>query len=391
MSQKIALGFGNNVDYEIAWDAAALERLVVQHGIRADELGVDGAINSERDLLVSILGFAQAGQGGERFVADSDLIERFARHFRREVSLGGTPVRAAAVLTKLNRTAALHLVTQNDEIRALLPVCCPWLCSNASDSHYPHLIAQFPRDTRIRANDIDFRAPSANRLIYHCNADNIVMRLHPDFADMLVDARALLASGFNAMQDESLLLARMDTLGDMLAQLPSDAIVFCEDGGFYNPRFRRLIQDSLGKRVDIWSMNEDEFQEQVGRRVSMNIGYEVLMALEALRRRIPARTLLLHTQDYAMALGGDAGMYADALRMGVNVATTRFCHGDHWGEAELRDMCSRHPSDKNAQFAEGISVSMADAVCVPVPHVEPQTPTTIGLGDAFVGGFMSAL
>ena len=391
MSQKIALGFGNNVDYEIAWDAAALERLIVQHGIRADELRIDGAINNERDLLVSILGFARTGQGGERFVADSDLIERFASHLRREVTLGGTPVRAAAVMAKLNTTAALHLVTQNDEIRGLLPVGCPWLCSNPRDSHYPHLIAQYPRDTRIRANDIDFRAPSANRLIYHCNADNIAMRLSPDFADMLVDARALLASGFNAMQDESLLLARMDTLGDMLARLPSDAIVFCEDGGFFDPRFRRLIQDSLGKRVDIWSMNEDEFQEQVGRRVSMISGYEVLMALEALLRRIPARTLILHTQDYAMALGGGAGMYADALRMGVSIATTRHCHGDRWGEAELQAMFLRQPSYENARFAEGINESMADAVCVPAPHVEPQYPTTIGLGDAFVGGFLAAL
>ena len=391
MSQKVALGFGNNVDYEIRWDAAALERLVVRHGIRAEELRIDGAINNERDLLVSVLGFAHAGQGGERFLANSGLIEGFASHFHKDVTLGGTPVRAAAVMAKLNATAALHLVTQNDEIRGLLPAGCAWVCSSKHDSHYPHLIVQFPRNARIRANDIDFRAPSANRLIYHCNADNIAMRLHPDFADMLADARALLISGFNAMQDETLLLERMDTLRHMLARLPSDAIVFCEDGGFYDPRFRRQIQDSLGERVDIWSMNEDEFQEQVGRRISMNKGDEVVAALDSLHRRIRARTLLLHTQYYAMALGGGAGRYGYALRMGVTAATTRYCHGDHWGEAELREMRSRHPSDKNAGFAEGISESMADAVCVPVPHVERRNPTTIGLGDAFVGGFMAAL
>ena len=72
MSEEIALGFGNNVDYEIVWDAQVLEDLILRYQVRADELDSRGTIRSERDLLISILGYMSVSGGGERFVANSD-------------------------------------------------------------------------------------------------------------------------------------------------------------------------------------------------------------------------------------------------------------------------------------------------------------------------------
>ena len=74
-------------------------------------------------------------------------------------------------MRKLGYTSALHLITQNDHVRRLIPGDSPYVCSNAADSAHPHLIVQFDRGDRLRAGDIDISARQPNRLIYHCNAD----------------------------------------------------------------------------------------------------------------------------------------------------------------------------------------------------------------------------
>ncbi|MXX82966.1 MAG: hypothetical protein F4Y70_05790 [Chloroflexi bacterium] len=391
LSQRIALGFGNNVDLEIAWDAETINNLVADYAIVAADLAGERVITNERELLISILRFVQAGRGGERFVANSGLIEHFGSRFQRKISLGGSPPRAAIAMGKLGHTAALHLVSINDEIRQLLPAACPWVCSNPRDSHYPHLIVQYARGATIQANDIHIVAPAANRLIYHCNADNITMRLNADFADLLTNARALLVSGFNAMQSADLLIARLENLSEMLQKLPAEAVLFCEDGGYFDAKFRRILQTRLVSRLDVYSMNEDELAEQLGARIPLDDAQAILPALDWLQGRIPAKTLVLHTNRWALAHGGGAKRYDSALRAGVTVATTRYCHGDDWTLVDYQAMQARPPSPANAHFAEAIHASRDDTCCVPVATVAPTYPTTIGLGDAFVGGFMTAL
>ena len=81
MNARIALGFCNNVDYEIVWNAETLAALARNYGIRAEELDTGIAIGSERDLVIAVLSFVQTGQGGERYVGGSEIIERFAARF----------------------------------------------------------------------------------------------------------------------------------------------------------------------------------------------------------------------------------------------------------------------------------------------------------------------
>lgn len=50
MGEKIALGFGDNVDYEIVWDSQVIESLIVRYAIREDELDLHRAVTCERDL-----------------------------------------------------------------------------------------------------------------------------------------------------------------------------------------------------------------------------------------------------------------------------------------------------------------------------------------------------
>jgi ADP-dependent phosphofructokinase/glucokinase len=50
----------------------------------------------------------------------------------------------------------------------------------------------------------------------------------------------------------------------------------------------------------------------------------------------------------------------------------------------------RHPG--GSVFAAGIPERLGDAVrCIPSRLLDVAAPTTIGLGDTFVGGFLAAL
>ncbi len=392
MTEKIALGLGDNTDYEIVWNSAVFEDLIRRHSIRAAELAIDKPITSERDLVISILGFVQTGAGGERHVAASPIVEDFAQSFAMKITLGGTSVRAAIAMRKLGFTSALHLVTINEHVRRLIPQDSPYVCSSTVDSSFPHLIVQFDKGTRVRAGDIDICAPRANRIILHDDTDNVTMRLNETFGELITGAQVFLISGFNAMRDEHLLVDRLASLQRILARLPADAQVFFEDAGYYNPDFHKLAVNTLGRRITIFSLNEDELQGHLGRTVDMLDAPAVAGALADLHQLIGVPTIVVHSMYWALAYGATVQGMASALKGGVTMATTRFRYGDDFTVENYREVENLPPNPEGAQFAAAIAGLLGSKVCVaPVAQVDQSSGTTIGLGDAFVGGFLPAL
>ncbi len=392
MNPKIALGFGNNIDYEIKWDSAIFEHFISKYNIQQNELDTHIIINSERDLVVSILAFLQDSSGGERFIVGSTVIEDFSLNFENKVTLGGTPVRAAIVMHKFGYRASQHLVTLNDHVRQLLPPDNPYVCSNSEETSYPHLIVQFGKDTCVRANDIDICASQANRLIYHSDTDNIRMKLNEDFADLMIDADVLLLSGFNAMQDETLLMQRIESLSRMMELLPEDVIVFYEDAGYFISHFSELIYQNLREKIDIFSLNEDELQGYLNRKINLLDASQVIGALDELAVQIPISTIVVHTKHWALAYGDNASRFSKSLRVGTRLATTRYCFGDDFTLQNYQEIDSLSPSEEHMIFAAEIKSRLNDSiVCVPVVQIEQANTTTVGLGDAFVGGFLLAL
>ncbi len=392
MSEKIALGLGDNTDLEIVWNSAVFEDLIRRYDILSSELAINKPITSERDLVISILGFLQAGNGGERHVAASAIVEDFARNFVMKITLGGTSVRAAIAMRKLGYTSALHLVTINEHVRRLIPQDSPYVCSNTVDSSFPHLIVQFDRGTRVRAGDIDICSSRANRIIYHDDTDNVTMRLNEGFGDLITGAKVFLVSGFNAMRDEQLLIDRLASVQRMLARLPADAQVFFEDAGYYNPNFHRLAVNTLAQRITIFSLNEDELQGHLGRTVDMLDAVAVQAALRDLHQLITVPMIVVHSMYWTLAYGDNAQDMARALKGGVTMATTRFRYGDDFTVDNYREIENLPPNPEGAQFAAAIGDLLGSKVCVvPVAQVDQSNGTTIGLGDAFVGGFIPAL
>jgi ADP-dependent phosphofructokinase/glucokinase len=70
----------------------------------------------------------------------------------------------------------------------------------------------------------------------------------------------------------------------------------------------------------------------------------------------------------------------------------RYLHGDDFTRADYEEVGRRRQHPDGQTFSQAVEALLPGQVCcVPSYHLSTRTPTTIGLGDAFVGGFISAL
>jgi ADP-dependent phosphofructokinase/glucokinase len=392
MTSHVVLGLGGGVDYELKLSAPIMEQLVGEYQIRDAELTSSTAVTNERELVISILTYLKKGGGGEHFVASSACLSAFAERFPTRTTLGGTSVRAAKEMSRLGVSSTLHLVSINDVVRRLLPAGCGYICSDDQDTFYPHLIVQYDQDMRVRAGDIDIRAPFPNRLIYVNDPANGSMRLSRELGALLRAAQVFLISGFNAVRDLRVLDRRLSTLRSHMRQLPAEAVVYYEDAGFHEPGLSQRVRDSLLEVIDVYGLNEDEMQSYLGRAVNLLSVAEVAHALESLRALIPVATLVVHTKYWSAALGEGAGGYAGPLNEGIVIASTRYSHGDEYTNQDYELMRNRPRRTEAVRFAAALEGRLGGVVrCLPGFRLDVAAPTTIGLGDAFVGGFLAAV
>lgn len=392
MKEKIILGLGNNIDYEIVWNSKVFEDMIAKYEIRHDELSKEIAVNNERDLVVSILGFLKEEVGGERYVSSPDIIEKFAKNFERRITMGGTSVRAATAMRKLGYTSALHLVTINDHVRRLLPQDCPYVCSAGEEGVYPHLIVQFCQGVKVTASDIDIYTSSSNRIIYVNDKDNQEMKLNENLSELITDAEVFLISGFNAMHRKTLLEERLQALLKIMAALPEKAAVFYEDACFHDAGLSKQVRDSLIGEIDIYSLNEDELQGYLKRKPDLLKPDQMISALEDVHKLIPVPVIVLHTRYWALAYGMNAASFEEALKGGINMAGTRFRFGDDFTMENYHETAENALRNEGVIFADEINRLLGEKVCcLACIQAAESKATAIGLGDAFVGGFLPAL
>jgi ADP-dependent phosphofructokinase/glucokinase len=125
--------------------------------------------------------------------------------------------------------------------------------------------------------------------------------------------------------------------------------------------------------------------------VELRAPEQVVAALREAQRLIPATTLVVHTRFWAIALGRDAGRFAGALRGAVEAAATRYRLGDRYDAADLAATSALPRHAGGAGVVEAVASALPDAVGVAAFDLDTPTPTTIGLGDTFVGGFLAEL
>ncbi|GAB6897169.1 ADP-dependent glucokinase/phosphofructokinase [Kineosporia succinea] len=396
MTSRVVLGLGGCVDYEVRLTSVGLERLVVTHGITAGDLSLrPSVIEDERGLVVSVLTYLREGRGGEHFVASAAVLEEFAARFPREIALGGTSVRAGFTLDRLGLASTLHLVTLNEHFRRLLPARVDYVSSSSQDSVYPHLITQFDAGLRVRVGDVEVVAPSANRLIYVNDPANEELVLAGELGALLGQSRLFLVSGFNAMRSAALLAERLADLRQHLVQLPREAFVYYEDAAFHEPEFRAAVRESVLERVDVYGLNEDEMQHYLGRPVDLLSAPEVCAALRELHALIPAPVLVVHTKFWSAAVGVSAPSYRQALDAGMLMASVRYVHGDSFTDEQMDAVAGLPRRAESVSFVGELEATAALSGAVvrarPGWVLDVDVPTTVGLGDTFVGGFLSAV
>lgn len=391
VASRVVLGLGGCVDYELKLTADVLEQLIAEYRIGAAELTSPATVTNERELVVSILEYVARGGGGEHFAA-APALETFASRFPHRATLGGTSVRAGIQMSRLGVPSTLHLVSVNDTVRRLLPPDSAYISSGVEDTFYPHLIVQYDQGLRIRSGDLDITAPFPNRLIYVNDPANGAMLLTDELGPRLRAAEVFLISGFNAMRSAVELDRRLAELRSHMRQLPPDAVTYFEDAAYHEPAFSRRVRDALLDAIDVYGLNEDEMQSYLGRSVDLLSVAEVADALTAVHALLPVPMLILHTKYWAVAFGDRAGEFAEALDTGTVVAAARYAYGDDFTDEDVDRMRRQPRRPESTAFAEALRSRMGDTVhCVPSFALDVGNPTTVGLGDTFVGGFLAVL
>jgi ADP-dependent phosphofructokinase/glucokinase len=388
---RFVLGSGGTIDHEIEWDAGLLARLAAEYGIRVADCDPDLPIVDERSLVAVILGHARLGRGGERFVAAPEVIETFSDRHRRTVTIGGTCVRAALIMRTLGVRSTTLLVAADDTFLGLYPDDCDYLLSDDRAELVPHLIVQLPPEGRIPVLDGEITIDRPNRLIFVNDPPQLTMELSPDLPPALAGADVFLISGFNAMRDADLLRHRLEAVAEATQSLPPRALVMYEDAGYHSDEVSRVAHEMITPLADVLSMNEDELQAHLGREVDLLDASAVTSALADLHRLFPGPTLVVHTRHWAAASGPRAADLEASLAGGIDAATARYVHGDAATAADIAAITSSHVPDSHRAVARAIADADVRATCVPAYVVDIPNPTTIGLGDCFVGGFLAAL
>lgn len=390
-AERIVLGLGGTVDVEVVWDADALGAVARELGVGVADLDEHRPIDDERSLVVVLLALLAAGRGGERFAASSDLVRAFGAQFRSSVTLGGTNIRAALAMAVLGVPATLHLVDVDDTVRRLVPPGCVLLHTGESPALDPHLIVQYPAGARVELVDGAVVAPSANRFIVTNDPPNRLLTLAPGLAEAVARADVVMLSTLNAIQEADVLAQRLAELEDVVRHRRPASLVLWEEAAYHAPHVRDEVSAVLARLADVYSMNEDELEGFVGRDVDLLDPVSVSTALTALAGVVPAPTLVVHTRYWALAVGERAHELRAALRGGITTASARYVHGDAVTAADLAATASLEPRADARSTARALERRRPDVVCEPGHLLDVAHPTTIGLGDAFIGGFVAAL
>ncbi|HET7398353.1 MAG TPA: ADP-dependent glucokinase/phosphofructokinase [Intrasporangium sp.] len=386
----VVLGFGAAVDREIAWDAVVLADLAQHHGIGPADLVGAGPIRTERDLVASVLGYLGRGAGGERRVDEPEVITRFSDRFAGVTSLGGTCVRAAAAMGLLGRCALVHLAFVDDEVLALLPPGAAYLVGDSDEASYPHLIVQYPAGARVRTDRLDLVAPRANRLIYVNDPANERLLLSDDLTTAVAGAAVFLVSGLNAIRTGAQLRDRLDRIEASVAAARPDSLVCYEDAGYHEPELAAVVRSRMARLVDVYSLSDEELAALLGRPIDLLDAADVLDAVSTLAGRVDVPVVVVHSRHWALAFGAPASHVEPALATGVALATTRYAFGSAASPADVRTVRHQPVDDATSRFLSALAALGGSRVAAAaVPTVDVESPTTVGLGDTFIGGFLA--
>lgn len=392
MEHFIAAGFQNTVDFELEWDQQKLESLIQQYGIRCEEIEAVCPINSQRDLLRTLLSHMANNTGSECLASSSQITRGFAENFHYQVTLGGTAVRAAMALEKIGYSSVIHVCSLNKHFCRLIPDHVHWVASvpDEGDDFHPHVILQYPANVHLKVGDIELTTQRPNRVIFAHDPPSVALHITETFGDEACRTPVFLAASFNIIKEESILRRRLESTIRIINRMPRHRVVVMEDACFENPKMQQLVPQMLAPYLDVFSMNEDELQDRLGRRVDMWDAHQVAQAVREVYDLLNVPTIVCHSAYWALAYGRPVEGMRQALEAGICMAATRFRLGDDYGRADYEQTMDLPPRKRAEDFAAQLETLLGEElICVPgkdLDHIA--RPVTIGLGDSFIGGML---
>lgn len=393
MNNRIVTAFQNTVDFELIWDQEVIENFIRQYDIRRSEIECSHPIHSERDLVIVLLSHMILGDGCECLADSSQITRSFASHFSYNVTLGGTGIRAAIAIEKIGYQSTTHACSLNHHFRDLMPENVRWVSSvpDEGEDFHPHVIVQYPGNVHIHAGDIDFTTRRPNRVIFAYDPPSENLKISNDFIKEVTDANVFLIASYNIIKETDILTDRLRSTIRLIQALPAQHVVIMEDGCFENPNMRQIVTRTLAPHIDIFSMNEDELQDRLGRRIDILDPAEVADALKTIHRQTGVPTLICHSSYWAVAYGKQTPAIKNALESGICMASTRFRLGNEYSKTDFDQTKDLPCSPSGQAFCKTLSDQIPSDIltCLPCKDLTfVKQPCTIGLGDSFVGGML---
>ncbi|NTW40501.1 MAG: hypothetical protein HGA44_11555, partial [Cellulomonadaceae bacterium] len=334
MASRIVLGMSSTVDDEVVWDEQRVADLISEMGIGPHDLRSVGPVHDLRTMVATLVTHVAEGSGAEHYVTAPELLAEFVGRFESLRTLGGTGVRAGIALAATGVASTAVMAAADPDVHRLLPPACRAVAAVEVPQLVPHLIVQYPAGATLQVGDVTVVAPAPNRVIFAHDVPNERLDVPDVFPTLVADADVVLVSSLNAIRDPAVLAARLEQIGAALRGAPPAATVIWEDAGYHIGEYALLVTRAMAASAHVVSMNEDELQAHLARRVDLLDAGAVARACAEARELVGARTLVVHTRFWSLAVGDDAERYRAALRGGIAMASARYAFGDGIGLEE---------------------------------------------------------
>jgi len=411
--KRIVIGYTSDLDVVLRWDDTTFSNILSTYLKHEPDVQPGDVIDSMEAFARIVSHYMIHGLGGEIDITNIQVCKYLETQFHTEYALGGTCAQGAAALNAVGFPVLAHITDRSTEVckrmsgQGLETVSehgvVPMLQSATTELPVRHMILQYPKGATITVNGKTFQAPVSNRLIMDFDTIHKTMpvdRVFYDFCEHHADqVLVYCVSGLNGIIDERIMAEKVDELAKHFQIVKSanpDCRIYLEGACYLNPELKNLVFDRLSNVVDFYGMNEEELVEHA-QRFDQQTNKEdlpsVLSALGLLLKQYPVRGIVLHTKDYAMYFGQKIA-HADlekGLTLGNLMAATRARTGRYGSYEDCCDSMKLALSPDGIRFAEQIAqLQLEQTVCIVPSRYMEHPKYTIGLGDTFMAGCLTA-
>jgi ADP-dependent phosphofructokinase/glucokinase len=411
--KRVVLGYTSDLDVVLEWNSEVFSNIISTHLHEEPSYRIGDVIDSMESFARIVSYHMIHGLGGEADITNNDICAYLENKFHTEYALGGTCAQGAAALNAAGFPVLAHITDRSSEVCRLMSGSgldtvtaqgvVPMMQSATNDLPVRHMILQYPKGASVSVDGKTYKAPQSNRLILDYDTIHKSMPVDPlfyDFCEAQADNILVYCiSGLNAIVDERIMADKIDELikhFQAIKHVNANCMVYLEGACYLNPDLKNLVFDRLSSVVDFYGMNEEELVDHAcrfGLETDKEDLRSVLKALRLLLEKYPVRGIVMHTKDYAMYFGQEIP-HADiekGLTVGNLMAATRARTGHYGTYEECRDTMNLALSAEGIRFADELAqIEHTEHVCIVPSRYMEHPKYTIGLGDTFMAGCLTA-